>query len=503
MADADTDHSVNYYINTVKIPYIGLDVNIDDLVYLSCMVLAIPIGILFKKISFNPSMKAFVSSGIGLCMGYLVCSKDIYHSLIVTFINSLFITVLSPKYVQYFSFIWCFGYLVFFRTTTYFGFSYPVQFANAVQLLLTLKSIGLAFEVHDTWLRKKTVEKLAAEETLTEEETTKMDKLKLEMEFSSLNPKPSFLSMFLYSYCYIGFLTGPYYKYRTYHDWLNTKYNKNVKTLSFMISRGKTLPIIVITYLIVSRIASFKDARTDEFYENPFWYRFVYMTLMFTLFKLRFYFAWILAEYSCMTAGFGAYPNVCKPRPGGGPTNLAALKEFDINESKDKTFNFNAIHNIDEYGVEMAPTVKSVLHTWNETVQFWMANFVYKRVFFRPIGQGWTMFVSAYWHGLHPGYYMSMLTCTPGIWAEEMMDKGFKQRFLSPKNYYLFTFFIWFCRTRLFDYMSMGFILLDYESTIRFWKSVYFIGHVYCVVFIVLGYVLCKLFPKPKSKKEE
>ena len=98
MADADTDHSVNYYINTVKIPYIGLDVNIDDLVYLSCMVLAIPIGILFKKISFNPSMKAFVSSGIGLCMGYLVCSKDIYHSLIVTFINSLIITVLSPKY---------------------------------------------------------------------------------------------------------------------------------------------------------------------------------------------------------------------------------------------------------------------------------------------------------------------------------------------------------------------------------------------------------------------
>ena len=83
------------------------------------------------------------------------------------------------------------------------------------------------------------------------------------------------------------------------------------------------------------------------------------------------------------------------------------------------------------------------------------------------------------------------------------MDKGFKQRFLSPKNYYLFTFFIWFCRTRLFDYMSMGFILLDYESTIRFWKSVYFIGHVFCVVFIVLGYVLCKLFPKPKSKKEE
>jgi lysophospholipid acyltransferase 7 len=164
-------------------------------------------------------------------------------------------------------------------------------------------------------------------------------------------------------------------------------------------------------------------------------------------------------------------------------------------------FDYKTIHNIDEYGVETAPTVKTVLHFWNESVQYWMASYVYKRVFWRPIGQAWTMFVSAYWHGLHPGYYMSMLTCTPGIWAETYMDKGFKQRFMSPKHFYLFDLFTWFCRSRLFDYMSMGFILLDYNTTIRFWSSVYFIGHVHCVVFTILGFLLCQL-PKPKAKKE-
>jgi lysophospholipid acyltransferase 7 len=50
------------------------------------------------------------------------------------------------------------------------------------------------------------------------------------------------------------------------------------------------------------------------------------------------------------------------------------------------SFNFNTIHNIDEYGVETSPTVKQVLHTWNETVQYWMAAYVYKRAFLRPIG---------------------------------------------------------------------------------------------------------------------
>ncbi len=232
------------------------------------------------------------------------------------------------------------------------------------------------------------------------------------------------------------------------------------------------------------------------------------MFLMFTLFKLRFYFAWIIAEFSCMTSGFGVYPTCSKPQPGAGPTDLAQLKKFESSLSQttgtnSQDYDFNTIFNIDEYGVEMKPTVKTVLHTWNKSVQFWMAAFVYKRVFFRPIGQGWTMFVSAYWHGLHPGYYMSMLTCTPAIWAEQLMDKGFKQRFMSPRFYYLFDFCTWFCRCRLFDYMCMGFILLDYESTVKFWSSIYYIGHVYCVFFIALGYLLTILFPVKRAEKQK
>lgn len=406
--------------------------------------------------------------------------------------------------------------------TTYFGLEKPVQFANAVQLILTLKAIGVSFEIHDTYLRKKNHRKLSemvksgqdATQTDPKEieshqkNVEKLQKLTLEMEFCSLEPQPSFFDLYLYYFCHVGILTGPYFKYRTFYDWQTSKYSARVNPLKFILNRGKTLPFIIALFAFVSKFASFKDARTDEFYENPLWYRLFYMTLIFTIFKLRFYVAWILAEFSCMTAGFGLYPSISKPRPGGGPTNLAELKKFQANQDDDKKdldaveFDYKTIHNIDEYGVETAPTVKAVLHTWNETVQYWMAQNVYKRVFFRPIGQGWTMFVSAYWHGLHPGYYMSMLTCTPGIWAETFMDKGFKQRFMSPKHYYLFDIFTWFCRSRLFDYMSMGFILLDYESTIRFWSSVYFIGHVYCAFFTILGLLLCQL-PKPKVKKEQ
>ena len=40
---------------------------------------------------------------------------------------------------QLVSFVWCFGYILFFRTTHYLGLPKVVPHANAVQLLLTLK----------------------------------------------------------------------------------------------------------------------------------------------------------------------------------------------------------------------------------------------------------------------------------------------------------------------------------------------------------------------------
>ena len=157
---------------------------------------------------------------------------------------------------------------------------------------------------------------------------------------------------------------------------------------------------------------------------------------------------------------------------------------------------FKTVNNIDEYKCETAPTVKLVLHYWNMTVQYWMASFVYKRVNLKAARQPLTMALSAYWHGLHPGYYLSMLTTSPCILAENLMDKGFKRRFLSEKFYKFYDFGTWLFRTRLFDYMSLGFILLTYDLTIKFWASVYFIGHLVCLFFILLGYLLIKTGPR-------
>ena len=111
------------------------------------------------------------------------------------------------------------------------------------------------------------------------------------------------------------------------------------------------------------------------------------------------------------------------------------------------------------------------------------------------------MFISAYWHGIHLGYYMGMVTTTPCILAENVMEAGVRRRI--PENSILhrvYDFCSWLFRTRMFDYMSIGFILKYFHYTWKYWKSVYFIGHIVTLVLYVIGLVAIQMRPRGKRK---
>lgn len=88
------------------------------------------------------------------------------------------------------------------------------------------------------------------------ENDDKIEQLKLEIEFKSI--EPTFIQTIMYSYCYIGILTGPYFKFRTYVDWLNTKNFMDINSISFMTRRGRMAPFIIIIFLVLSKIVSFQ-----------------------------------------------------------------------------------------------------------------------------------------------------------------------------------------------------------------------------------------------------
>lgn len=111
------------------------------------------------------------------------------------------------------------------------------------------------------------------------------------------------------------------------------------------------------------------------------------------------------------------------------------------------------------------------------------------------------MFVSAYWHGIHLGYYLGMVTTTPCIMAENVMEAGVRRRIPAHSPWLrVYDAGSWLFRTRMFDYMSIGFILKYFHYTWKYWSSVYFIGHGVTLMFYVIGLIAIRLRGKGAKK---
>lgn len=87
---------------------------------------------------------------------------------------------------------------------------------------------------------------------------------------------------------------------------------------------------------------------------------------------MRIYTAWMISESICIAAGIGVYPIKLCPRTGSGPTIFDA-------ENKNCDCNAETISNLVISQIEYSDGFRSGIRAWNRTVQFWLANFVYKR----------------------------------------------------------------------------------------------------------------------------
>merc|ERR1712012_410097 len=83
----------------------------------------------------------------------------------------------------------------------------PPPHTNAVIMILTLKLIGLAFEVHDS--EKETTDSTANDNL----DSSKGDTSNLSKRRSST--VPSLEDQFHYGFNHVGLITGPYYKFST------------------------------------------------------------------------------------------------------------------------------------------------------------------------------------------------------------------------------------------------------------------------------------------------
>ncbi|XP_066935922.1 lysophospholipid acyltransferase 7-like [Clytia hemisphaerica] len=446
----------------------------QDVLYLCVLIGSIFFGQVIKSCGSNHKLK----QALVLCSGFamvvvLTGPGDFIHSLVVVVINYLIIKLFKPKMCHVVSFIWTFGYLLFFRTCHWFGWSAPTGQSNAVQLLVTLRMVGLAYEIHD------------------------QDKGKEEIFRHNNIFKCDLLDFFSYSYCYIGLMTGPFYSYRTFLDMVHYD-ARHIDTLNPALSKLKQLPPIILPFLLFSNYFPLPYLESDEYFNSNILYQLLILVPTFSWFRWRFYIGWVLAESMCITSCLGAYPVECKSKPAVGPTTKPELER-----TKETAYDFETTHNINITNVELAPTMRSAMKDWNMTVQWWMATYVYKKlpVESAQIRMFLLLFVSAFWHGVRPGYYLTFMSVPLVVMAETRMTKAIKP-YLNDSSSYWWDWITWFCLYRSFEYTGIGFMLLELRTVWSLWTRMYFIGHFFIFLFILLPFIIPKKRTKVESKTD-
>lgn len=125
------------------------------------------------------------------------------------------------------------------------------------------------------------------------------------------------------------------------------------------------------------------------------------------------------------------------------------------------------------------------------------------------------MLVSAYWHGVHPGYYLSFLTIPICLYVEDLMFSYFGPNEDDEKHHVrkhswdsklatTFEKIWWFFRVRGFEYMAMGFLLLSWTSTIKYWRSIGFALHLALLILFTVTLIMkmCGCSKRKRSSRK-
>ena len=331
----------------------------DDIIYVTLLLVSILWGKVTRSVSETRARK-WTSSFFGLFLVGLVSGYSSLHPLFSVALHTCLVKLSPRRLVHWVNFVFGFAHLFVFRSAI---LDSPPAHTNAIQMIMTLKLMGLAFEIHDD---------------------------------HGLNPNCE--DIFHYAFAHSGILTGPYYRFRTFQDLYEAPYALKADCETLMLQRIIRVPFYLVLFLVSGYFFPISAVLDETFYESTsLWWRLFYMTPVFFNFRMRLYIGFILSECSCIMAGLGAYPCKTEPKPGQGPSKPITEEEFE----SDMEINFETIHNIDEFKTESVTTMRDALKTWNMTVQWWLAANVYRRFpgYPRVFRAFVVMMVSSVWHG--------------------------------------------------------------------------------------------------------
>ncbi|XP_025836480.1 lysophospholipid acyltransferase 7 isoform X2 [Agrilus planipennis] len=342
---------------------------------------------------------------------------------------------------------------------------------NMIQMMFTLKMVGLALDLENCTLAMGDYD-------------NKTDEQKAEIIYSYFNLTVA--DVFHYSLNYIGIVTGPYFRYRTFLDYIDLPFSKYANCEKHTLKKLRIFPLIAVIFLFLSYYWPISYCTTEEFFQHRSWsYRFWYMWVIFYFYRMRIYCGLILTECICIMAGLGAYPEITRPRSGHGPTdNFQTIYQIakDTSLLSKTEFNFETVNNIDPVEVDFCITVRAAMKHWNTCIQYWLAVNVYKCFPYKKFRTFATLFVSAYWHGLYLGHYVCIWSMAFYLPIEDLYVNLYLKDNSEPYLKF-WKWFIWYMKMQTFGYLCVAMQLLTYENVMRYYNSM---DHFWIVALTIL-----------------
>lgn len=305
---------------------------------------------------------------------------------------------------------------------------------------------------------------------------------------------------------YVNFLpaclVGPVYEYADFDNYLHRRgdYVSIPSTLSAMLREGG---VFLLSLGIYFGTAYFHIDRTvtEEFNEYSFFYKMVYILICITHIELKYVSAWSLGMMSMRASGITYNPS----------KNI-------INKDNSVTNDFGRVETTGMMKFYFDPSLKVKADHWNMSMQAALRKYVYENLF-NPAdftderkrrkrqfqAQLATVIVSALWHGIYPGYYISFvhwviyMQIPLEIFRLRRIEGSKVQRFYKKYEGYL-NFVENIISHIVLTYFGMPFHLMTFD---RFWtyaRYTYFIPYIvlYAAFYLV---VVAKVLSDKKGGK--
>lgn len=352
---------------------------------------------------------------------------------------------------------------------------------GVLQMLLTLRLVMIAFDIHDATLKEEELHHRYAK-------TYRLDKF------------PTLLEIFGYCFFYPSLISGPTFTLREYLDFIHERIFEEcdgkkippgsvVQALKQLLFGSLWLP-----FLALSGYLNIFFCTEEQFLEWSLLKRILFHFAAAALFKPMYYYAWTLAEGSHILIGYGFNGYVKDPK------------------TNEKVPVWNRATNIDIYAVEFPKNIASVALAWNIGVNRFLKYYIYTRLLssgFRRLANPITYFVSSFWHGFYPGYYFFFFFGPIMVKFENLGYENIRPFFLAqdhktPTSYYwIYNIGKMICTYFVITYALGSFLTLSWYHTWRTYSAIYFYGHILIAMFgalcLVIHYMKRNLSPKKEK----